>query len=95
MFGGHVQVSGSEVQPVVTVSRNRTRDQVPTGKFEGTAEGVDVEDGVEGASVAVGESESESGLLLLPAGVEPPVEAADELLYTLLAQCVLVDDETY
>lgn len=86
MFGGQVQVSGSAVQPVLTVSRNSTSDQLPTGKFEGAAGEEDDEDTDEGESVAVGGFESEllsdAGLPSLPADVEPPVdvEASDELL---------------
>ena len=97
MFGGQVQVSGSAVHPVLTVSRNSTSDQLPTGKFEGTAGEEDDEDTDEGESVAVGEFESEllsdAGLLSLPADVEPPVdvEASDELLQTSLASDVFVD----
>jgi hypothetical protein len=82
-------VSGSAVQPVLMVSRNRTSDQLPTGKFLGTEDGVDVEDGDGGASVAVGlvESESGAGLLSLPAGVEPPVVAGG-LLYVVSFGCL-------
>jgi len=97
VFGGQVQVSGSAVHPVLTVSRNSTSDQLPTGKFEGTAGEEEDEDTDEGESVAVGEFESEllsdAGLLSLPADVEPPVdvEASDELLQTSLASDVFVD----
>ena len=77
-------MSGSEVQSVVTVSRKRTRDQLPTGKFEGTAEGVEVVTGDGGSSSVVeGELESglEAGLPSVPAGVvEPPVFATGALL---------------
>ena len=48
MFGGQVQVSGSAVHPVLTVSRNSTSDQLPTGKFEGTAGEEEDEDTDEG-----------------------------------------------
>ena len=90
-------MSGSAVHPVVTVSRKRTRDQVPTGKFEGTAEGVDAEDGDGGVSVVVGELELESelvlvsGLLSLPAGVEPSVVAG--ALLVLLVSSAFADDK--
>ena len=77
-------MSASEVQSVVTVSRKRTKDQLPTGKFEGTAEGVEVVTADGGSSSVVeGELESglDAGLLSVPAGVvEPPVFAAGALL---------------
>ena len=75
-------MSASEVQSVVTVSRKSTNDQLPTGKFEGTAEGVEVVTADGGSSSVVeGESELEAGLLSVPAGVvEPPVFAAGVLL---------------
>ena len=77
-------MSASEVQSVVTVSRKSTNDQLPTGKFEGTAEGVEVVTADGGSSSVVeGELESglEAGLLSVPVDVvEPPVFAAGALL---------------
>jgi hypothetical protein len=72
-------VSVLAVQVVVAVSRNRTSEYVPTGKFEGTADGVSVEvEEAEGKSVAVAVVALER--VSLPAGVEAPVVAVGELL---------------
>jgi hypothetical protein len=75
-------VSVFAVQVVVAVSRKRTKEWVPTGKFLGTTEGVSVDvDEAEGESVAVVALGSVAeGSISLPAGVEPSVVAVGELL---------------
>jgi hypothetical protein len=78
-------VSVFAVQVVVAVSRKRTKEWVPTGKFLGTAEGVSVDvDEAAGESVAVVALGSVAVGSVSPAGDESPVVAVGELLNGML-----------